>query len=334
MNLENWLGNFQKTIVQGLLQNGKANILVYRYFDIANQRVRLNFTTPYLAKLFSTSLLHLECFDGKIFDVEIFVWERELSDHSFRNFTTEISESQESSHLLFHFTEQVISIYDRKNKRAFFWIKNLAELGSWHLAKPFRTLFHWILSESSISMLHGAVVATENGGVLITAKGGSGKTTTALAFVLNGGFYLSDDYAAISPENKRVYSLYNSAMLTDDNLNRFAIFKPFVRNLNRLATEKSLINICDTHPDLLRRSVNLKAILIPTIAKISKSEIVKVNKVKALMAIVPTIRSLKNFEQEKLSAAKIVVDSLPCYQLNLSTDMTEVAQTIKHFINQ
>lgn len=266
-------------------------------------------------------------------DLDIYVWERTDNDSKAIRSMVPEGDVTHVSDLIFQFHHQCLSIYDPANARAYFWINSLAELGDWHRAKPFRSIIHWFLSQYGLSMIHGAVVGTDAGSVLITAKGGSGKTTTALTCFLEGMNYLSDDYVAIDCQTRMAYSLFNSAMLTNDNLVRFPVFGPYVQNPIRAEQIKALVYLQQFHPDRLRSQAPLKAILIPRIMNTVRTTIVPASRMNALMAIAPTIRSLRNYEQEKLSAAKLLVEQVPCFELQLGSDMQDVAATVCTFID-
>jgi hypothetical protein len=328
-----WLSNFQSTIIPSIDLRKKQGELELRYFVIANKNICINCSTVRVAEQFSQSLLHLQVSPFLQSDLDIFVWER---DDNFQGI-----EANNASHetdfsadgLIYQFNEQSISIYDSLRKRAYFWVNSLDLLGDWNFSKPFRSIFHWYLSQFDLSMIHGAVVGTELGGVLITAKGGSGKTTTALSCFFGGMRYLSDDYVAINPSSGIAYSLYNSAMLTMDNLTRFSSLSSYVKNPIRPNGIKGLVYLNEVNAKLLQSQITLKALLIPKITSSSVSEIVPVNKVNALMAIAPTIRSLRNFEQQKLTAAKQIASNLPCFEFRLSSNVNDNVAVLKRFIN-
>ena len=333
MTKEAWLDYFSTSIVPDILLRKAEGRFHARQFGIAGRNVRVFSATRSIAEEFSRSLRHLEVPSSEETDLDIHVWERNSQDsQAIRSFVSD-EDVVHGSDLIFQFHHQCLSIYDRANSRAYFWINSLAELGDWHRAKPFRSIMHWFLSHHGLSMIHGAVVGTETGSVLITAKGGSGKTTTALTCFLEGMNYLSDDYVAIDCQKQMAYSLFNSAMLTNDNLVRFPVFGSYVQNPGRPEGIKGLVYLYQFHPDRLRSRAPLKAILIPRIMNTTRTTIVPTSRMNALMAIAPTIRSLRNYEQEKLSAAKLLVEHVPCFELQLGSDIQGVASAVRSFID-
>jgi hypothetical protein len=329
-----WQRNFNSTIVPFIDGKKRKGVLELRYFSIANKNICINCSTAHVAELITKSLLHLQVSPFLESDFDVFVWEREDNFHSIEtiNFIPEIVYA-DSDDLIYQYNEQFISIYDSIRKRAYFWVNSMESLGDGHYAKPFRNIFHWYLSQFDLSMIHGAVVGTELGGVLITAKGGSGKTTTALSCFFGGMKYLSDDYVAIDPSTSIAYSLFNSAMLTQDNLVRFASLQTFVKNPIRPAGIKGVVYLNEVNSAMLQSQIALKALLIPKITWSSVCEIVPANKVNALMAIAPTIRLLKNFEQQNLTAAKQIASNLPCFEFRLSSNVNDNVAVLKRFIN-
>jgi len=329
-----WLSNFSSTAVPFIEVKKKNGELKPRYFSIANKNICINCSTVHVAEQFTKSLSHLQVSPFLETDLDVFVWAREDNFHNNEatNYGPEIDYTS-SDGIIYQFNEQSISVYDSIKKRAYFWVNSMESLGDWNFAKPFRSIFHWYLSQFDLSMIHGAVVGTELGGVLITAKGGSGKTTTALSCFFEGMNYLSDDYVAIDSSSSIAYSLFNSAMLTQDNLVRFSRLEAYVKNPKRPAGIKALVYLNEVNSALLQSQITLKALLIPKITLSTVAEIIPVNKVNALMAIAPTIRSLRNFEQQKLTAAKLIASNLPCFEFRLSSNVNDNVAELKRFIN-
>jgi len=67
--------------------------------------------------------------------------------------------------------------------------------------------------------MHGAAVSLNGKSILLTAKGGSGKSTTALSCFFAGMSYLGDDYVTVkSGDVITTHSIYSSTKLFPDVL--------------------------------------------------------------------------------------------------------------------
>ena len=76
---------------------------------------------------------------------------------------------------------QALSILDRDASQAWHWVGDANDQPYWQEASPIRQILYWFLSGSGILHLHASSVGTPAGGVVAVGKGGSGKSTVALA---------------------------------------------------------------------------------------------------------------------------------------------------------
>ena len=86
---------------------------------------------------------------------------------------------------------------DSLTNEAWFWAPDPAVMLSWDWASPMRQILFWWLGGMGILQVHGAAVGTDDGGVMIVGRGGSGKSTTSLSCLTAGLQYAGDDYVAI-----------------------------------------------------------------------------------------------------------------------------------------
>jgi hypothetical protein len=104
---------------------------------------------------------------------------------------------------------------DLESNTAFCWKRDTSALPYWEIVSPFRPLLHCWFRSQGIQLLHAAAVGTQEGGLLLAGRGGSGKSTTALACLNSSLRYLSDDFCTIGQQDG-VYSafgLYATAKL-------------------------------------------------------------------------------------------------------------------------
>jgi len=128
---------------------------------------------------------------------------------------------------VFQLDSGVLSLYDAERQVGLWWMQDFAQLPLYERAAPFLLLFHWwhALNSRNSLLLHAAAVGTENGaGLLLAGRGGSGKSTTAVACLLNDGWlYVGDDYCVVrvASEIPAVHSLYCSAKIDPKTLASF-----------------------------------------------------------------------------------------------------------------
>ena len=121
------------------------------------------------------------------------------------------------------------------------WLPSIAQLPEWAMAAPFRIVLSWLCNRHHMQIVHGAAVAIEDKAVLLAGKGGSGKSTTALACALAGWIYLGDDYCAVEPAAGKVHMVYRTAKVTISTLKMLPSLADWIVNRNELGAEKSVI---------------------------------------------------------------------------------------------
>lgn len=226
--------------------------------------------------------------------------------------------------------EESLNFYDRSTHTGYFWTHDATQLPDWALGAPFRTILHWFFNDEHIHLIHGAVVGTEDRALLLTARSGSGKSTTALSAILAGMQYLGDDYVAIEPTNPvQAHSLYQTAKVTPAGLTLFPELVPHVANAGFSPHEKAVMFLNEVFPEQVRTSATLTSICIPRIGP-GPTRLTRARKIDAMLAIAPTtLLQLPLAETSKLGAFKNILDHLPCYYLELGPEVREVPRILE-----
>lgn len=120
-----------------------------------------------------------------------------------------------------------LNVYDNRTHAQYILIRDEMERYTppWH---PFRTEFHEFARRNGYLFLHGAAVGVGQHGVLFSATGGSGKSTTVLGALLDGMSYVSDDYIIWEKGTGRAYPLYSCGILNTDSLERLPELKEHI----------------------------------------------------------------------------------------------------------
>lgn len=330
MTFEDWLEYFQAELAPTYIASSKFFV---ESFNIADKFIRLHFSTESLAGKFCLALQHNRCHDLADPDVDIYVWQRSDLVNKPKPFKKFINGPGTTFHGFYHIEENSISIYQPSLKRAFFWIKDASQLRDWVFAAPFRNIFHWFFYESNVHLFHGAVIGNDKWSVLMTAKGGSGKSTTAMKCLKTGLYYLSDDYVGISSDTLNAYSLYSSLKLTWNNKFLNQGLKEHIWNKNSANSEKAIILLHNIYPKQVKNKLLLKAIFVPEITEQTGTDIREISKAAALLAILPTtLRQNKQLSKESSSAIKKIVMSLPCFKIKLGSDTSKTTSRIRSFL--
>jgi hypothetical protein len=239
---------------------------------------------------------------------------------------------------IFLHREDTLNLYDEKNNTAYFWIHNGDCLPYRLSASPLRLILNWFLSKDGVHLLHGAVVSLNGKSILITAKGGTGKSTTALSCFFSGMSYLGDDYVTIKfGDVITTHSIFNSIKLFPQSFHdTFPALKDKIWNENGtdIENEKVTVFLSELYPQKVVKTASLHAIMIPMIKNIEETRIVPASKIQTMVSMVPaTLFQLSMTKSNTVAELKSVVERTPCYFLELGSDINGVGETIKSFLS-
>lgn len=316
---------------------------VSRSFAIAGKQIRVKFYGPLVGNQMSLALAHNEVAGTNAPDLTLHIWDSRTNDISLprpwanSSFINESLIEPKTSGRKFYGAfldgENTVNIFDPSTKEAFLWIPDADNIPGWVRAAPARTILHWFYSDFDVHLVHGATVERDGRSVLLAAKGGSGKSTTALSCVAAGLGYLSDDYVGVAiGEQITAHSFYNSAKLTQESLNAFPELHKFAHDPTPGDQEKSVIHVAETAREQLVREAPLSAIMIPVLHKAESTRLAPATKTQALLALAPTtVFQLAFSGAEKVARLKEIVERTPCYFLVLGPDIREVPSGIDNF---
>jgi len=108
----------------------------------------------------------------------------------------------------FHWVEYSVNLMDHATNTGIYWVQKAETLQYWVHAKPLRTLFHWWMEKNGCQVLHAASVGTQEGAVLLTGKGGIGKSTTALSCLRSGLYYWLTITLLFALNQSHLYTVY------------------------------------------------------------------------------------------------------------------------------
>lgn len=264
---------FDAVLDRALRAEHGSGALTHR-LDLAGALVELVFAGDALARRFLPALAHLSVTSEGPPDVRFHVWDSASTGVAMipppcrtdcftdRGDIWGMASARIKS--AFHWSEYSVNLMDLERHSAIFWVRAEAELPYWTTASPLRTLFHWWMEQNGAQLLHAAAVGTDAGALLITGKGGVGKSSVALSCLEAGMQYIADDYLVVrlDPE-PRVFSLYSTAKLDPEQTGRFPWVSPLVANEGFGAREKAVLRLYPRFSELIARSLPLKAIATP-----------------------------------------------------------------------
>jgi hypothetical protein len=325
-----------------------------RFFALGGRVVRLRFAGDALITPLTRALAHLEVAASDTPDLTIEIWDSASTGTDLSPLLGGLLEMAERApfELLspryelrplqngrvsstYDLGSGVLSLFDPIDRRGYYWVRDAAALPYYERGAPLRTLLNWWLSGDGLHCAHAGAVGTSDGAVLLTGKGGSGKSTTALACLLSGMRYVSDDYCVVATEPAPVvYSLYNTGKLRNEiDLARQPDLESWIANRERAGDEKLLMFLHEQAPDRLLLEAPLRAIVIPRVVDAAASSLHRVAPMAALKALAPTTMfQLPGSAGEAMVLLARLVKTLPCYRLDAGSEIAASPKLLRELL--
>jgi hypothetical protein len=323
-----------------------AGTIVARDFRVAGAPVRLLFAGEALAELLTPALNHVAAGPTVSPALTVHVWDSAStgteppplppapSDGPFGAF---YYYSDTPWRVLYQPGPSALSVFNEEERRAWFWVERADNLSHWECAAPFRHITQWWLRSRGLQQVHGGAVGTRDGGVMLVGKGGSGKSTAALAALDSDLCYAGDDYVAVELEAQPfVHSLYSSGKVEPHHLERLPHLRGAVWNAEKLETEKAVVFVRDRWPDKTIAGFPLRAVLVPKVVPSRREAMLAgVSRATALAALAPsTIFQLHPSGREALAAMARVVERVPTFTLEIGSDISSIPRVVSEFLSQ
>ena len=299
-----------------------------RFFRVAAGRVVcLRFVGPELVKVLAPAFAHLACESVALPDLTICCWD----DASANVRTAEppglidregVDFIDGSVRVAWEPARRSLEAFDHSSRLALLRFSEVAAVPAWERATPARKILHWWASGLGMQLVHAAAVGTPRGGILLVGRGGSGKSTTALACVGSSLGYTADDYCLLSFDGlPRVHGLYATAKADAASVARLPRLQSAFAGATLHVGEKSVVFVPHDFPQSMLESFPLRAIVVPRITGAEECRIEPIAPAKALRALAPsTLFQLPGDRAGTLARLASLVRIVPCYELALSPD--------------
>ena len=314
-----------------------------RHFLIGSKRVCLRFAGPALPTRLTPALDHLAVAPGSG-DLTVLLWDSissgvppARSPWQPDAYTPRGDLRGNASGRLragFSLGSSTLSMLDLERGLGLYWMHDARQLPPWEVAAPLRTMLGWWAAGQGAQLAHGAAVGIGDDAVLLVGRGGSGKSTTALACLDRGLRYAGDDYVLLRPDGSgppTVHSLYRTGKLRPQDL---ALRLPNLR-LRRFAApdyDKAVLLLEDDHRDLLADGLTVRAIVIPSVCP-AGTALRPASAIEVLKALAPTtLFQLPGAGREALQMMGAIAQNVPGYRLEVGPDLDEVVGAIRDLL--
>jgi len=332
---------------------------VERDFGVAGFRLRLRFAGPALIPAIVPALAHLELPVAATPDLTIDLFDATSTGMPLPFLAARLVEflrlqwwellqgrreikgmNGERIRSVFHLGPDILVLWDRERKRGLYWVERADSIPYYEKGYPLSVLLNWWLGSLGHQMVHAACIGGPQGGVLLTGRGGSGKSTTTLNCILAGLQIAGDDYAAINVADETAHSLYNTIKLkTRADVDRFPGLAARVSNLDRVGDgehdEKAMVFLHEHLPQGLATSMPIRAILVPRIVDRTETTIVPASAAVAFKALAPsTVFQLPGNGHEALRNLAQLTRRLPSFEIQLGSDFSSIPGVLADFISR
>ena len=312
---------------------------------VAGTRVRLNFAGKQLVDDFLPALAHLLIEDDRSEDVTFCIWDSRstgvqmikppFNQHDFTDRGDIWGCNSERYRLAFHWSDYSVNVFDRQSKAGVYWVQDSDFLPYWSKSSPMRSLFHWWMEMNDCQLLHACAMGHEDGAVLMTGKGGVGKSTTSLTCLSQGLKYIADDYLIVGLDPvPTAYSLYSTAKLNADQVEKFPELGKYITNRETMADEKATLYLYPELTELIAEALPLKAVLTPCFNDSDLTELGPVSQDHLIgAAAFTTMSQLPYVGEQNHKRISRIVESLPGFELRLGRHLPGVAGKIDEILN-
>jgi hypothetical protein len=318
-------------------------------FELANKKITISSAGEKLLLLTTQALVHLEA--EKIESLEkpfiIYTWDEKesnipLPEHPWITPDGLVEDSFVQFHLEYYFVSQfdnqsILFLYNFKENVAFCIVKDAKKLNNSFLSSPFFKLIALWASKQKLNILHAGCVSLNNKGALIVGRSGKGKSSTSVQCLIDGLDYLSDDYILIddSGEKTIAYSIFNTGKLKLNHIEKFNKIQSSFKIGNLDKNNKPLLFLSTLFKEQIKRSTEIKAIIVPNITSNRSADYYRISSVEALKALAPsTLVQLRINGLNELKSLADLTRKFPNYCVELGSDFEDISLKVKRIIEE
>ncbi len=241
----------------------------------------------------------------------------------------------EGARHVLHVSPSVRTVMDRANGHLVGWVGSRDRLTQYELGRPLHSELLLWHRDRGIQAVHAGLVSDGTSGVLFGGPGGSGKTTTALTCLRAGLAYLADDYVGLeraADGRWTGHSLYCSAHLTPDHIQRFPDLIPHAIPGRLEREDKSLVLLGELYPRGFAPSTTIGAVALPRVAHTRETTLRPASKIEVLRQLAPSsLFQLPYGLSGRRSFDTLVslVESVPTWWIDLGYDLEQIPRTIR-----
>ena len=178
---------------------------------------------------------------------------------------------------------------DSARNLALYNIRDVSQHPFYEYGSPLLVILSWWAQTRGLTMVHAGAVGGPAGGVLLAGKGGSGKSTTALACLNSGLLYAGDDHCLLEPGPLPfVHSIYSSAKLAADRLDKLPSLRTAAAAVESQGAEKAIIFLGKHKRAGVSAGFPVRAVFAPRVTGRTGTSLTPLSPIAALRALAPS----------------------------------------------
>ena len=255
-------------------------------------------------------------------DLDLFVWDRESTGVPLPALTDpltapdEVLNASDASFLAMRESDTgTFPAYDAASGVAVLYADDWRVFES---ILAYRLVLHWWLRGGGLSLVHAGAVGRGGRGVLITGRGGLGKSTTCVTALAAGWQFAGDDFVAINrPAGSGplvAHSVACSARLAADAIARLSLADAG-RPPAYSPDAKALLPLMPRFASGIVESLEIGAMIVPAIVARPDSRLQPIVPAEAFRAVISTLTSVVGARLELFADLAALVRQLPCFRL-------------------
>ncbi|OOZ38738.1 hypothetical protein BOW53_14550 [Solemya pervernicosa gill symbiont] len=256
------------------------------------------------------------------------------SEQEFRE--REIEAKFSSSRYRFHYfhPKSFWQIYDRDTQRGVQLMLRPDLYPDWDPGSPLRNFLHWHFAAKGMALIHSGTLAEEGIGVLLAGAGGSGKSGTVIAGLMQGMQSVGDDYVlAECGEQVRAHALLTTLKQDPDGYSRLSLADRLPNDIPLNWQGKHQFNLADVSDIDQQASIEIKALCLPKVVGAEMTTIRPASRKEAFLSLAPSgVTQMPGDRDIGFAFCGELIRRLPCYVIELGCDPVEVIATLKAHI--
>lgn len=194
-----------------------------------------------------------------------------------------------------------------------------------------RLVLQGFLAELSLDSVHGGTLGHSNTGVLITNRGGSGKSSLVAAGVMQGYQSLGDDFLLINSaparaDDNELFSVFRTLKLAESSPS----WPDYSPHILEKGESKDLFFLDSIAPAAMTPRQQIAAIVIPTVGE--KFSFTELDVASVIRALVPNSLAMGLHPARTLRALDSLTSNLPLFSMVVTHDVEQGLQKIAELL--